>query len=101
VKKAIIAVALIFIMATTAAAQTIYVTKQGYMATRTKSMLKKMISIASSGDTAALRSMVRLGRAVIMNGGNRVYIEDFSWGLVQFRRVGSTVTFWTIREALE
>ena len=102
-KTAIITTAIvaIFLFASLAMAGNTKTTKAGYIGAMTKANLDKVMSYISQGDDEAMNSMIKNQQAFQIKQGLKVYVESTSWGTVELRLAGQTLTFWTVREAIK
>jgi hypothetical protein len=100
-KTAALTIVIIIALSVSASAQTVYVTKGGYVVTSTRAVMDLVIQAVSRHDDAALQGLLQSGIAAMIVPGLRVYLEESTWGgLVRFTPVGSSYSFWTVREAL-
>lgn len=82
------------------------VTKAGPFAAVSEAKLDEVTRYAIDKDYDAIHQLVTSGEVFVLEGGDEVFLVNRGFrsgysGKVQFRRKGSMVTFWTIREALQ
>ncbi|MBW2600551.1 MAG: hypothetical protein JRD47_01280 [Deltaproteobacteria bacterium] len=79
-----------------------YVTETGYIAAIEEELLDRAIFWAGFGDEQEFERFIASSPLVFpLRGGLRVYVEKFSFcGKVKIRPEGSSVSVWTIREAI-
>jgi len=102
-KTAIITMAIVsvFLFASVSLAGVAGTTQKGYLATWTKDDLSKVSSYIANKDEGALRSMLTHNKAFFLKAGMSVFIEKTSWGKIEVRAKGETLTFWTFMEAVK
>jgi len=81
----------------------IHITKKGYVAATTEQYLSMAVKIYASGDMNAFYKLMNSNPNIFpLKEGVRVYLEDVKLkGIVKIRPEGSTVSIWTIREAID
>lgn len=99
-KSSVLIIAIVA-LATVSVAQQIYTTQKGYMVATSKENLKLGMKYLAAKDYVAVKSLIDQGKAASLRPGQKVYLEDVSWGLVQIRPVGMTGVLWTVMEAIE
>lgn len=79
-----------------------YVTERGYVAAVEEALLDEAIFWAGVGSEKEFEAFILSSPLVFpLKGGIRVYLEAFSYcGKVKIRPAGSTVSVWTVREAI-
>lgn len=79
-----------------------YVTQSGYVAAVEEELLDRAIFWAGFGDGDEFERFISSSPLVFpLRGGLRVHVEKFSWcGKVRIRPEGSTISVWTVREAI-
>ncbi len=79
-----------------------YVTEVGYIAATEEELLDRAIFWAGFGDEQDFERFIASSPLVFpLRGGLRVFVEKFSFcGKVKIRPEGSSVSVWTIREAI-
>ncbi len=79
-----------------------YVTQSGYVAAVEEELLDRAIFWAGFGDGDEFERFISSSPLVFpLKGGLRVHVEKFSWcGKVRIRPEGSTISVWTVREAI-
>lgn len=79
-----------------------YKTKPNSVGATSKSLLRRAIKVLSQGDKAAFEKFLRDNQPniFILKGGDEVFLERMEGEYVKVRAKGSTVSFWTSRNAL-
>ena len=91
IKIMVLAATLCFV-AGIASAQHIYVTKKGFIAAPTKTILKQAVSYITVKDFEAVAKLIENKRIIFLRSGAQVYIEktELLKGMIQIRPVGET-----------
>lgn len=98
---------LMLLFATTIFASEVKLTKgDGYIFTKNKEQLEKVISLISDNDIEALNKYMFILQASNQGGyfkeNSEIYIEDYDWGgFIKFRAKGSTISWWTVSKAVK
>ena len=80
-----------------------YVTRENYAFSVSKEYLDDAVKYVSQGDKVAFYSMVSQGKIFLTRKGAVVYLDeiDVFSGYIKIRPAGKTVSFWTVRKAIE
>ena len=75
---------------------------KSYPAAMTKEAIMRVIEFFSAGDYEAAQTLLEMGVVFLLKPGIAVYVEDTSiWqGWVKLRKKGSTISFYTLRDAI-
>ena len=81
----------------------IHITKKGYVAATTESYLSKAVNIYTSGDKNAFKKLLNSTPNIFpLKEGVKVYLEDAKLnGHIKIRPLGSTISVWTISDAID
>ncbi|MGL5854188.1 MAG: hypothetical protein ACRCYA_03010 [Cetobacterium sp.] len=96
---------IMFLLSVSIFAAEIKKTKSDYIFTRTKEQLEKVMLFVRDNDVEALDKYMQLLQASNQGGylkeNAEVYVEDYDWGLIKFRAKGTTMSWWTVSEAVK
>lgn len=92
-----------FMFSTSALAQGTRVTKEGFIASASETLLDKAMEYASVGDEAAFQQLLDSNMVFELRSGLTVYIVDTKLfqGKILIRPVGQTAEIWTLIGAVE
>lgn len=79
-----------------------YKTKPNSVGATSKNLLKRSIKVLSQGDKSAFEKFLRdhQPNIFILKGGEEVFLERIEGEYIKVKAKGSTVSFWTSRNAL-
>ena len=101
-KRGVLLVLVIALVWGIALAQTLYLTKENYPASASRTYLDKFVEYSVAKDYAATQKLLDSGLVILLKPGIEVYlVETKLWsGVVKIRPKGYTQEFWTLSEAI-
>ena len=101
-KRAVLLVLVIALVWGIASAQALYVTKENYPASASRTYLEKFVEYSVAKDHQAAQKLLDSGLVILLKPGIEVYLVDtkFWSGMVKVRPKGYTQEFWTLSEAI-